>query len=195
MLFDAADIPGCAEVRIRVGDIDVFYQLEILAPSHYIVSGLNSVYYDVPNEAGLFEMDFSLKVFPTNVSFYAVDVIELPCVATNAVGYYLQPSCADELDHGKRGAGFWREVGVSNDSSDIAQYGYCEKPWLDGGSFTWPIPNAWRVRGRHSQTNLFESADQRFELDSNGTARLNKFGYWGERTTNSDFRVWKEDVR
>jgi len=65
-------------------------------------------------------------------------------------------------------------------------------PWLNGGSFTWPIPNAWRVSGDTGVTNLFGNTDQRFELDADGTARLKKFYRVGERMTNGVYRTWEE---
>ena len=38
-------------------------------------------------------------------------------------------------------------------------------------------------------TNVFCYTDQRFELDANGTVRVIKFGYCGERTTNNVFTL------
>ena len=68
-------------------------------------------------------------------------------------------------------------------------------PWLGGGSFTWPIPNAWRVEGDVGVTNTFCNTDQRFELDANGTSRLKKFGYTGELMTNGVYRQIRTNSR
>ena len=61
--------------------------------------------------------------------------------------------------------------------------------WGEGGSFTWPIPVTWRCRGDDGVTNVFCYTDQRFELDADGTVRVIKFGYCGERTTNNVFTL------
>lgn len=110
-------------------------------------------------------------------------------MATNAIGYYAQPDRSDELDHGKRGGGNWGGVGYGNEYIDHVAAGYVAPPWGDGGSFTWPIPVAWRGRHDEGVTNVFYHADQRFELDANGTVRVFKFGYCGERTTNNIFSL------
>lgn len=107
------------------------------------------------------------------------------------VGYFAEPERRDDLDHGQRGAGLWTAVDYDNSSVDRVQAGYWRKPWNGGGSYTWPIPNAWRLAGDVATTNVFSQNDQRFELDSNGTARVYKFGYMGERTTNNQHRVEK----
>ena len=63
-----------------------------------------------------------------------------------------------------------------------------DPPWLGGGSFTWPVPNAWRVKDDVGAENVFCNTDQRFELDADGTARLMKFNCTGERMTNGVYR-------
>ena len=133
-------------------------------------------------------MDFRCRLLPRRVSFKNVQLIELPRVATDANGYYAQPSKADLLDHGKHDAGKWVEVEEYNIVNDETFMQKNPQPWLGGGSFTWPIPNAWRVKDDVGVTNTFCNTDQRFELDANGTARLKKFGYTGERMTNGVYR-------
>ena len=62
----------------------------------------------------------------------------------------------------------------------------------DGGSFTWPIENAWRLRSGPAVTNYFpwiETYDQRFELDSDGTTRIEKFDYSLQQKTNLEFSI------
>ena len=119
------------------------------------------------------------------------EVTEIAMVSTNAVGYFAQPEHADDLDHGKRGAyGQWSAINEDNTTDDFVHFGRCGKPWNGGGGFTWPIPNAWRVAGDPFATNVFTRTDQRFELDADGTARVSKFGWTGERGTNDTHRVY-----
>lgn len=119
------------------------------------------------------------------------EVTEIAMVSTNAVGYFAQPEHADDLDHGKRGAyGQWSAINEDNTTDDFVHFGRCAKPWNGGGGFTWSIPNAWRVAGDPFATNVFTRTDQRFELDADGTARVSKFGWTGERGTNDTHRVY-----
>ena len=135
-------------------------------------------------------MDFRCRLMPRIVSFKEVQIVELPRVATDAVGYYAQPSKTNLLDHGMHGAGTWAGVEDYNVVRDDAFMEENPPPWLGGGSFTWPIPNAWRVKNDVGVTNVFCDTDQRFELDANGTSRVMKFGYAGERMTNGVYRSW-----
>ena len=160
----------------------------IQEPTGYNVINVDSNITAQVGESGGFGMDFRCRLMPRRVSFKNVQVIELPREATDADGYFTQPSKADLLDHGMHGAGTWGGVGLHNVVNDETFMEENPPPWLDGGSFTWPIPNAWRVEGDVGETNTFCNTDQRFELDANGTARLKKFGYIGERMTNGVYR-------
>ena len=63
--------------------------------------------------------------------------------------------------------------------------------WGTGGSFTWPIPNLWRV-GDAGDSYYFPhspSYDQRVEVDADGTSRIMKFTYTIEQMTNLQFRI------
>ncbi|MBQ6916103.1 MAG: hypothetical protein IJQ65_10295, partial [Kiritimatiellae bacterium] len=96
-------------------------------------------------ESGGFSITFCRRLLPTYVSFANVQLLELPRTSTNAVGYYAQTSKAHLLDHGDHGAGEWIDVDERNRMYDTAGVEINNPPWLDGGSFTWPIPVAWRV--------------------------------------------------
>jgi len=191
-VFTASHTAAVSCVTMEVGGCSQEYEFKIVEPEGFHVESVDHIYYDNNGYSGLFDLTFNNLLMPTNVSFGMVQVMEVPRVATNAVGYYAQPSKSEMLDHGKHGAGRWRNVGVNNRSDDFVRAGYNAPPWLEGGSFTWPIPVAWRVYGDEGVTNIFTQTDQRFELDADGTARVRKFGYCGERTTNSIFRIEKE---
>ena len=178
-------------ITINCGYVQKEITIDILEPEEYVVCSIATNFAHAPNEAGLIEMDFTNRIFPTYVSFYAIEVTEIPMVSTDAVGYFAQPEYADDLDHGKRGAyGQWSRINEDNSTTDEVEMGHCPKPWNGGGSFTWPIPNAWRVSNHNWATNIFTHTDQRFELDADGTARVSKFGWTGERGTNDTHRVY-----
>ena len=136
-------------------------------------------------------MIFECRLLPQMVSFKELELIEWPRVSTDPVGYYRQPSKAGLLDHGLHGAGEWNGVGDENTVGDLARMEINNPPWLGGGSFTWPIPNAWRIKDHGGEGTYFCNTDQRFELDADGTTRLKKFYRAGERTTNGVYRTWE----
>jgi hypothetical protein len=73
--------------------------------------------------------------------------------------------------------------GTANWISVPAGIWYVQKPWHSGGSFDWPIPGNWRIGGAGT-TNSLTGWDQRFELQSNGTVTIRKWGKWVTRSTN-----------
>lgn len=135
---------------------------------------------------------FDVYVFPTSVCFNAIQVMEIPSVASDAVGYFQAAEYADLLDHGLHGAGSWHGIGHDNKFTDVASITRVPQPWLGGGSFTWPIENAWRNPSSLSDTNLLSQVsryDQRFELDADGSVSISKFGFLIQRGTNGVVRV------
>ena len=167
-------------------------EFDICEPDRYVVLSATSNITAAAGESGGFGLNFMCRLLPSGVSFKNVQIIELPCVSMDPVGYYAQPSKTNILDHGGHGAGHWEDVGAFNVVTDETFMEVNTPPWLNGGSFTWPIPNAWRVSGDTGVTNLFGNTDQRFELDADGTARLKKFYRVGERMTNGVYRTWEE---
>ena len=161
----------------------------ILEPIAFLTQVVSTNVYAEIGQSGGFCTTFRRRIIPENVSFANLQIIELPRVATDATGYYLQPSKEHLLDHGDNGAGEWIDVDDRNSAFDTAGMGINESPWLGGGSFTWPIPVAWRVSDDDCATNVFCSTDQRFELDADGTSRVLKFNHVSERMTNGVFCV------
>lgn len=68
----------------------------------------------------------------------------------------------------------------------------CPPPWTDG-AIEWQIPVEWAF----SPTNaigtgtVFYNGFQRFEIDADGTASIEKFGYIISRGTNDVFSLKK----
>ena len=191
-VFKAPSHATPVSVTVDCRGTSVPFSFDVIEPCGYAVDRVIPLYLERTNEAGYITIFFMNSLLPTNVSFYAVQVMEIPTISTNAVGYYSQPSQTNALDHGKCGAGEWISLVDDNGYSDKASEGSIPPPWLDGGSYTWEIPFAWRLVDDANATNIFCHFDQRFELDADGTARVRKFGYCGERTTNNVFTLVKE---
>jgi hypothetical protein len=180
---------GCLDVvsfRARTYD-ECQIPFEIFEPTSVVVIDVAGCVENIANVAGSFRMDFNLMLCPTNVSFKDnIEVAEMAAVSTNATGYFANPSLAGLLDHGNHGAQSWIEIKDRNYAGgDAVGPGRLYPPFSDG-SFTWPIPNNWRMSGDNGNGKQFCREDQRFEITSNGTVRVWKFGRKGERALNSD---------
>ncbi len=169
-------------------------EVGILEPSGYSVITVNSNLFAAAGQSGGFKMLFTCRLLPNCVSFCEnVEVVEVACISSDPDGYYAQPSKAHLLDHGLHGAGTWNAVGQRNRIGDVATMEINDPPWLGGGSFTWPIPNRWRKPGTAGPGKYFCNTDQRFELDADGTSRIKKFQYVGERMTNGIYRTRRQN--
>ncbi len=167
----------------------------IIEPESIVATSVWCETNEYPGVAGNFVGYFDVAVLPTNVSFQAVLTAELGYSATNAVGFFALPEHVGLLDHSVHGANNWHGVGRGNSFSDTVAFKYFYPPWGNGGSFTWPIENAWHLRSDDSVTNRMpwrSSYDQRFELDADGTTRIKKFDYVLQQGTNLEFHVMEE---
>ena len=147
------------------------------------------------NVAGTFEIYFDLAIAPTNVSFRdRIEVAEIGMVSTNAIGYFANPAYSNLLDHSLHGADNWVAVLANNRAGvDTVGPGALYPPFSDG-SFTWPIPNHWRMRGDMGCGKYFCNEDQRFAITTNGTTSVWKFGKKGVRMLNSDTLTITEET-
>ena len=120
-------------------------------------------------------------VGPTNVSFYQVQFLEVGQAATNCTGYWITNGAPAHTN----GANDWFSLEPGNEWSDRVRLKEpeCAPPWLNGGSFEWPIPVQWRI-GETGTTNSMTGWNQEFELQSNGTVTIRKFGRSVTRTIN-----------
>ena len=167
----------------------------ILEPTGNLVVNITSNVVNQVNVAGNFEILFDLVLMPTNVSFSGrIQIVEVGVVSTNAVGYFADPSREGLLDHGQHGANVWITVGEHNSSgSDTVSPGSLLPPFSDG-SFTWPIPNHWRMKGDFGSGKLFCNDDQHFAITTSGTSSVWKFGRKGVRMLNSDTLTITEEA-
>lgn len=159
----------------------------ILEPTGNIVVNVASNLENHLNIAGTFEIYFDLVLAPTNVSFRdRIEVAEIGMVSTDATGYFANPSLSGLLDHGQHGAGKWIAIKASNFAGMDTVCPGALYPPFSNGSFTWPIPNHWRMVGDSGDGKYFCNNDQRFAITTNGTTSVWKFGRRGTRILNSN---------
>ena len=129
---------------------------------------------------------------PTNVSFYRVQLKEVPENASNQQDWF---SIYGAPNHDSaHGADHWYQLQHDNswDQNDHAIGGVYNQPWSgqgwSGGSFTWHIPFAWKVGNSPVHTNNL-GWDQHFTLSGNGTVIVTKFLHTATRSPNQSCTV------
>ena len=181
-------------LTFAVADDNHTINLSIVEPSGFAVRSIAGFSNAGENVAGAFSADIYYFPLPTNVSFYALDFIEVGMLSDDATGYFTNSFCAAWLDHSQNGAGEWIWLNTFDDNFvDMIVMPTLPEPWDDGGGFTWPVPVAWRFHDEVGVTNVICNHNQRFELDANGTSRIRKMGCLVERATNNFFRAIREN--
>ena len=69
---------------------------------------------------------------------------EIGMRAMDAIGLFSQSDYVSWLDHSLHGADHWHSLMPGNLFFDNVSFPVIRQ-WGNGGSFTWPIPNIWRV--------------------------------------------------
>jgi hypothetical protein len=120
-------------------------------------------------------MDLEIKFSPTNVSFYRVQILEVPGPASNITGYFTSIDPAS-LWHFPTPT--WTFLAEDNTWFDRA--GFWGYPFIPGG-YDWVIPVQWKVVGS-SVTNSFPSWTQSMRiLNSGGLSTVTKLGATASR--------------
>ena len=186
--YDCAHIPCADFVGIQFSGVRYCVDFSVVAPMSYQIHTIATNYLASIGQSGGFVAELYGSVLPKEVSFENVEIIEIPCVSVDAVGYYAQPSKVHLHDHGRYGAGVWVNVEIYNQMYDCIAMEINSQPWSDG-EFSWPIPNAWRVKNDSGITNVFCNTDQRFRIFSSGKSSIEKFGILFESFTNGVYQV------
>ena len=185
VVYCAPHQPCSDSVLVAVENVTHTITFNVIKPTAYATTIASSNEWPLASgQAGAFEVKLNVELRPKSVSFAKMQVIELPRVANDAEGYFAEPSMTHILDHGTHGAGRWMPINAHNVYVDTVSAECFFAPWGNGGSFTWPIPVAWRVGTEAGVENPLCNMDQRFELDSNGTVRIKKFNRVFERPVN-----------
>jgi hypothetical protein len=129
------------------------------------------------------KMDIYVFVAPTSVSFYRVNIMELPGPATNMTGIYTNGAPAHNE---AAGAGGWHRLGWDNFFEDGAgaRPPGSGPPFIPGG-FDWDIPGKWQVVGTQVTNDLAHWTSSMRILNEQGDFSTSKFGQTIMRTTNN----------
>ncbi|HEU5122768.1 MAG TPA: hypothetical protein VFW05_01755, partial [Verrucomicrobiae bacterium] len=141
------------------------FRAEITETNHFPVGTIGAGMRDV------------LTVYPTNVSFYRVELIELSCMPTNITGY-----CTN-MDFDPVNVGY-APLDYENSCDDKVHTSFDADPPLYAGGWDVFVPTVWHVIGS-SETNSFGilfSPDRL--LGPNGDFSVGKNGITIIRSTN-----------
>jgi hypothetical protein len=164
--------------KLRGGKSVQFPPFSVVEPSsidHAKIIGTNTY----PTGSAGAGMTNAVWFAPTSVSFYRVNMMEVGLDATNISGFFTN-NTANQLHHNPNS---WITLDQTNHFNDWASFGSYSS-WGSGGAFSWNIPYKWQVIGS-GVTNSMVGYSQVFSIDANGTARINKYGNWIQRTTNN----------
>jgi len=174
-------------------DIEVVEPLGVVSPRASDID----FSYAVSNTAGWCGMRLDLHLVPSNVSFQALCVMEVPETAENGIaptGFFTNECFAPVWHHTTvQKAGIWYDVRdmsfITQDkaSFELGLYG----PWAPG-SITWHIPTAWKPRKvanwPYGPIEFGEPYLQTFTINADGTMRVDKLGHWAERSPDGSRR-------
>ena len=189
--------PYCSETNglaiTIMGDCEYVPDVEVLEPAEVFVSAARELAYPeaITNVAGWAGMVLNLNLLPTNVSFMAVCVVEVPEYGGGIppTGYFTNEIFSAIWHHTTAmGAGVWNLVRGDNNlfAEDNAVCGEgLPQGWSDG-QITWRIPMAWGYSRDGNET--YESSEfgspayQIFTMNTDGVLRITKHAHWVERT-------------
>lgn len=124
-----------------------------------------------------------MYVHPDCVSFMELRFREIPSNTSDIYGYFTNSAFSEVWYHSrKRGAGVWHLIGLENYffTDNAAMLDALRTPCTNG-HILWTIPIGWK---RNSGPNGIERLGtflQNFEMNSVGTLKVSKFGFWVER--------------
>ena len=168
-------------------------ELEVVEPSGVIAMHACDIDYSgaLTNVAGFCGMRLDLHLLPTNVSFQALFVMEVPETPESGIdptGYFANTTFSSIGHHTSvQNAGIWYDVrDINYITIDTASFAFgLYGPWAPG-SITWRIPTAWKPKDTtnwsYGPIGFGEPYLQTFTIDSNGTLRVDKLGHWAERS-------------
>lgn len=152
----------------------------VMAPNKVDFKKTGDVPVTSPGTAGV-GMTLAVTIGPTNVSFGAVEWLEQPGPAEGVSGYFAAYQKTASLAHKPNPN--WLPMGANNDEvQDNAwtkdkpklMHPTENKPRWWAGSYSWNIPNHFRVKGGAAQ--LIGYVRQTFTMDDHGAITVTKGG-------------------
>ena len=192
---------GVYSVSIMMADVNYDTFIDVVEPSVECRNvRRNDEIPSVYGEAGWIGMKFDLYLQPRTVSFEWILMEEIPVseeCAIPASGYFSITNILPAVHNSDAGAGEWSQPRLSDGSwtHDKAQMPHGCPP-ADGpeawppGRLTWDIPIGWgdalhTLKGRIRPN----PTHQVYEIQSDGTLSVSKFGHVIERQTNNCVRI------
>ncbi len=170
-----------ATVIAMVASIPVKVPFDVKAPSgidHAVILNNNSNLFAL-GYAGA-RMDMTIYLAPTSVSFYRVNLMEIPGPASNVTGFFTNSPPYHSS------AGYWSSVGYLNNFGDSPG---CTAPGLPPpfvpSGFDYVIPSKWQVQGSLTTNDLTTWTQSVRILNANGDCSISKFGKTVTRSTNN----------
>jgi PKD repeat protein len=131
-------------------------------------------------------MHTDILITPINVSYYNIEILEIPGPASNVTGYYanyLTNNPGTDISHhpGTAWVGLLNTTNLVNGRDTASQQGY-PPPWSVGG-FDWIIPWNYRCVGTAGGGSLIANVTQSFRITgTNGATTVSKAGASVSRT-------------
>ena len=184
-LFTAPEAPGaCIVTATFAGGGTHSVTFTVVKPSGVSMTVADTNYpVMVPGRQGA-GMHTDILITPTTVSFYNIQIEEIPGPASNMTGYftdYLTAHPGADFSHHPYATGAtngWANVGQDNMviGQDDASFSGYPAPWYAGG-WDWVIPWFYRCRGTAGNGSLIVNVTQSFRiLGTNGTSTVSKAG-------------------
>lgn len=169
--WTAPEAPGAATITLTVGGVAVSKTITVVAPTSLsmVVASSHGL---TAGKAGVCMLT-NVTVGPANVCFGNVEWLEVPGPASGVSGYFTQFNAAT-LFHNPNPS--WLGWNDSNTGlQDHAAWHEVPAPY-SAGSFTWSIPNKYRVAGSGSSGNVFTTTTQIFGMEASGRMNVSKAG-------------------
>jgi hypothetical protein len=186
--------------------LDLTRQLSTYPPTNVLVVSNTGIAFDhngepviyATNQAGA-ETGFILSILPANAgSFSFLDFREVRGLATNIAGCFTNANVYTNttdtnpipglINIGHTTADNWWFTEDDNLFGDSVWSPSIPPPYSPG-SFQWIIPNQFKVRPSGDPSNFLVTTET-FEVDTNGTVTITKFGQHVRRETNGSSTNW-----
>ena len=166
-------------IRLTVLGSSYAPSIQVLEPSGIVCSsGFNRC------ADGVIAMELEPYITPLSVSFFGINMVELPTEYAGPDGYFTNECFRAIWYHSpERKAGEWKHPRTDNFFfADTPSFGdFCPQPW-SGGSIDWAIPLAWGELNSSSLDDCVDTIDtiyhQVFTIDALGTLKIDKFTQW-----------------
>ena len=194
-IYKAPQRAAIQTLSVSTSECSLPMTFQTFEPEGLLATDYGGIWGVPAGTAGNFSGTFTVYVMPTNVSLTAIEKREIGCVATDAAGIFATLEYQGWLDHTNHGAERWHGLNPGNRCIDEISFAVITNWGGNAASFTWPIPNVWRMKDASSEVTFPHDSgfNQRFEIDADGTSRIRKFHWIVERATNLTHSVRREN--